>query len=36
MDEEQISMELKDSLSPGVLSPKDSDGYTYVVMPMRV
>ena len=36
LDEEEISMELKDSLSPGVLSPKDSDGYTYVVMPMRV
>ncbi len=36
LDEEQISMELKDSLSPGVFSPKDSEGYTYVVMPMRV
>ena len=29
-------MELKDALSPGVLAPKESAGYTYVVMPMRV
>lgn len=36
LDEEQVSMELKDALSPGVLAPKESAGYTYVVMPMRV
>lgn len=36
LDEEQVCMELKDSLSPGVMAPKDAEGYTYVVMPMRV
>lgn len=36
LDEEEVCMELKDSLSPGMLRPKDGEGYVYVVMPMRV
>ncbi len=36
LEEEQISMELKDSLSPGIISPKDAQDYTYVAMPMRI
>ncbi len=36
LEEEQVSMQLKDALSPGILAPTDSDDYTYVVMPMRV
>jgi len=36
LEEPKIYLELKDSLSPGVIRPGDSEGYTYVVMPMRV
>lgn len=32
----QVCFELKDSLSPGVISPCDAEGYIYVIMPMRV
>lgn len=36
IDEKDICFELKDSLSPGVISPSDSEDYIYVIMPMRV
>ncbi len=36
LDEQNIRFELKDSLSPGILKPEDAEGYTYVIMPMRV
>ena len=35
-EEEKIKMFLKDSLSPGVLSPLGSKDYTYIIMPMRL
>jgi DNA polymerase-3 subunit beta len=36
IEESDICFELKDSMSPGVISPRDGEGYTYVIMPMRV
>ncbi len=36
LDEPKVCFELKDSLSPGVITPEGAEGYTYVVMPMRV
>ncbi|MEE9274673.1 MAG: DNA polymerase III subunit beta [bacterium] len=36
LDNSSIYFELKDSLSPGVIYPVDAEGYTYVIMPMRV
>ncbi len=36
MDEDRVSLKLKDPLSPGLLTPVDGGGYTYIVMPMRL
>ncbi|MEE9240390.1 MAG: DNA polymerase III subunit beta [bacterium] len=36
IEEPSICFELKDSLSPGVISPSEGKGYIYVIMPMRV
>ena len=36
VEEEKVTILLKDSLSPGVLSPLGSKEYTYVIMPMRL
>ncbi len=36
LEEENVCFHLKDSLSPGVLTPNGAEGYTYVIMPMRV
>ena len=34
--ENEIFLEIKDGLSPGVIRPSGDENYTYVVMPMRV
>jgi len=34
--EEQIDIQLNDQLSPGIVRPAKDDGYTCVVMPMRI
>ena len=36
VNEPEVSMFLKDSLSPGILRPTGCDDYTYVIMPMRL
>ena len=36
LEEPRVRFELKDSLSPGIITPEGGEGYTYVVMPMRV
>ena len=36
LDEQNVCFQLKDSLSPGILRPDEAEGYTYVIMPMRV
>lgn len=36
MDDDQISIDLKDQLSPGVMRPQADQNYTCVVMPMRI
>ncbi len=36
MDSEEVSIELSDHLSPGVIRSADDDGYTSVIMPMRL
>lgn len=36
IDEKNVCFSLKDSLSPGVISPCEGEGYLYVIMPMRV
>ncbi len=36
IEEPDICFALKDSLSPGVISPSEGEGYIYVIMPMRV
>jgi len=36
LDESRVRFELKDSLSPGIITPEGGEGYIYVVMPMRV
>jgi len=36
VDEEEITIRMKDSLLPGVVQPVGSKGYTYVIMPMRL
>ncbi|MFQ5736181.1 MAG: DNA polymerase III subunit beta [Thermodesulfobacteriota bacterium] len=34
--EEQVKILLKDSLSPGIIRPVDTENYTYIIMPMRL
>jgi DNA polymerase III subunit beta len=36
IDKEQIVLEFKDGLSPGVIRSVDDDGYCCVIMPMRI
>ncbi len=36
IDEDEISLDLKDQLSPGVMRPKENKDYTCVIMPMRI
>ena len=36
IEEEKVSVKLKDQQSPGILSPVGYQGYTYIVMPMRL
>jgi DNA polymerase-3 subunit beta len=36
MDDDSISIDLKDQLSPGVMRPKADKNYTCVIMPMRI
>jgi DNA polymerase III subunit beta len=36
IQEEEIDLDLKDQLSPGVLRPKADKNYTCVIMPMRI
>ncbi|MCB9027167.1 MAG: DNA polymerase III subunit beta [Bdellovibrionaceae bacterium] len=36
MDEEEVSFELKDQLSPGLMRPHHDKNYTCVIMPMRI
>ncbi len=36
MEDEEISIDLKDQLSPGVMRPQADKNYTCVVMPMRI
>lgn len=36
IDEEKITIALKDSLSPGIVKPAGSEDYTYIIMPMRL
>jgi DNA polymerase-3 subunit beta len=34
--EEDVGLDLKDQLSPGIVRPKSDQGYTCVIMPMRI
>lgn len=36
LDEEKVTIGLKDSLSPGIIRPMGSEDYTYIIMPMRL
>ena len=36
IDEDEISLDLKDQLSPGIMRPKVNKDYTCVIMPMRI
>jgi DNA polymerase-3 subunit beta len=36
LDSEDVVVELADDLSPGVVKPKGEEGYTAVIMPMRI
>jgi len=36
MDEDRVSIHLKDNLSPCIMRPEGSRDYTYVIMPMRL
>lgn len=36
IDEDKISIDLKDQLSPGVMRPNSDKNYTCVIMPMRI
>ncbi len=36
IDEDKVTICLKDQLSPGIMRPEGSDDYTYVIMPMRL
>lgn len=36
IEEDEISLDLKDQLSPGVMRPKEDKDYTCVIMPMRI
>jgi DNA polymerase III subunit beta len=36
IQDEEIDLDLKDQLSPGVLRPKADKNYTCVIMPMRI
>ena len=35
-DEEKIRIDLKDSLSPGIVKSAKTDDYVYIIMPMRL
>lgn len=34
--EEKVSIRLKDATSPAIMYPENSNGYTYIIMPMRL
>ena len=36
IDEDEVSFELKDQLSPGLMRPNSDKDYTCVIMPMRI
>jgi DNA polymerase III sliding clamp (beta) subunit (PCNA family) len=36
IEKDQIVLEFKDALSPGVIRSVDDDGYCCVIMPMRI
>lgn len=36
MEEDKVTLKLKDQLSPGIVTPTGTAGYTYVIMPMRL
>jgi len=36
LEDEKVGIELKDSLSPGIVRPTGSKDYTYIIMPMRL
>jgi DNA polymerase-3 subunit beta len=36
IEHEQVVLEFKDSLSPGVIKSAGEDGYCCVIMPMRI
>lgn len=36
LEDEKVGIELKDSLSPGIVRPIGSKDYTYIIMPMRL
>ena len=36
VDDEKVTILLKDSLNPGIITPGGSKGYSYVIMPMRL
>ncbi len=36
VEEEKVKILLKDSLSPGIVRPAGVEGYTYIIMPMRL
>ncbi len=36
LNTEKVTLELKDKLNPGILKPVGHNGYTYVVMPMKI
>ena len=36
IDDEDINLELKDQLSPGLMRPLQDSNYTCVIMPMRI
>ena len=36
IDEEEVKIEMTDKLSPAVIRPCKSDGYTYIIMPLKI
>ncbi len=36
INEEDVNLELKDQLSPGLMRPSKDSSYTCVIMPMRI
>jgi DNA polymerase-3 subunit beta len=36
LKDEEVSINLKDSLSPGIIRPAGGEDYTYIIMPMRL